>query len=372
MSVPCQVIMSAVEKVAPRYLAEEWDNVGLLLGNPSQSVERVLVTLDCTQAVVDEAIAEKADLILAHHPLIFKPLKQVRSDLPAQKPIADLLRHNIMFYAAHTNLDSCALSGSVILAEMLGLQEQDYLLPGYKEQLFKVVVFVPQEYSLKVREAMAKAGAGCSGNYDTCFFQALGTGTFRPLPGAQPFIGQIGKTEEVGEARLETITTAHDLDRVIRAMLKAHPYEVPAYDILPTQNPGPQFGIGRIGSLPEEEPLGNIVEKINQFLGLNKIQVAGDLDKKIKKAAVSTGSGGSLIKKAAFKGAGVLIAGDISHHEALDALAEGMAIIDPGHYATEWFMVENLMNHLVKVMQANKKPIEFKLSTINTNPFMIV
>ncbi len=369
MSVSCQLLMSTVEKVAPKQLAEDWDNVGLLIGDSAGQVSKVLVTLDCTPAVVDEALEQKADLILAHHPLIFSPLKQVRFDLPGQKQVARLIGKNMMFYAAHTNLDSSSLGASALMAESLGVREQEFLSSGYKEQLYKVTTFVPEAYASAVRLEMSKAGAGGIGNYNECFFQTAGTGTFRPLDRANPFIGQVGKLEEVAEVRLESVVPAKNLDRVVRAMLKAHPYEVPAYDVIPTLNSGSEFGIGRIGYLPQEQTLGQLVEKVKSMLGGCSVRVAGSLRQKIKKAAVSSGSGGSLVKKAAFKGAGVFIAGDISHHDALDALEAGMAIIDPGHYATEWLMMENLQTYLQQQMQREKRDVEIVLSNVKTEPF---
>jgi dinuclear metal center YbgI/SA1388 family protein len=369
LSIACQVLISAIEKVAPRHLAEEWDNVGLLIGEPGREIRRVLFTLDCTPEVVQEAVTSQVDLIVAHHPLLFKPIKQIRYDRPGQSDIATLIRNNIMFYAAHTNLDSCPIGGNATLAENLALTEQEFLQPGYREQIFKVVVFVPEASVVQVRESMSKAGAGALGNYNECFFETQGTGCFRPLEGANPFIGKIGTLESVAEIRLESIVTAKNLDRVIRAMLKAHPYEVPAYDIIPTKNPGAEYGIGIVGKLKAEIRLKELALKIKAQLGGGNLRVVGDLDKQIKKVALCTGSGGSLVKNAAFKGAGVLIAGDISHHEALDAQAAGMAIIDPGHYATEWFMVEKLQQYLIEEMNKDKRKVELVLSTIKTEPF---
>ncbi len=369
MSVSCQLLISAVEKVAPKQLAEDWDNVGLLIGDPAGQVSKVLVTLDCTPAVVDEAVERGVEFILAHHPLIFSPLKQVRFDLPGQKQVARLISKNIMFYAAHTNLDSSSLGASARMAESLGLREQEFLSPGYKEQVYKVITFVPEAYASGVRQEMSKAGAGGIGNYNECFFLSTGTGTFRPLAGADPFIGQVGKLEQVAEVRMETIVPGKNLDRVVRAMLKVHPYEVPAYDVIPTLNPGSEFGIGRVGYLPQEQSLGQLLEKVKDMLGGCNVRVAGKLDQKIKKAALSSGSGGSLVKRAAFKGAGVFIAGDISHHDALDALEAGMAVIDPGHYATEWLMMENLYNYLQEQMRREKRDVEFVLSSVKTEPF---
>jgi len=372
MSVSCQVIMSAVEKVAPRHLAEEWDNVGLLVGDPAQAINRVMLTLDCTPEVVTEGIERKVDLILAHHPLIFSPMKQVRTDLPGQSLVAKLIRSGISFYAAHTNLDCCPMGGTNLIAKKLGLTAREFLLPGFTEKLYKLVVFVPVEYQERVREAMSKAGAGGMGDYEECFFQTAGTGTFRPLPGADPFIGRVGSLEKVDEIRLETIVPSGSLQRTIRAMLKVHPYEVPAYDILPTDNPAEGYGIGTVGYLPREYTLGELVDEVKQMLGNCGMRVAGDFNKKMQKAAVCTGSGGSLVRKAAFKGAGALIAGDISHHEALDALESGMAIIDPGHYATEWLMVENLFNCLKEQLAAEKRNVEIILSQVKTEPFVFI
>lgn len=372
MTIACQLLTSAVEKIAPRYLAEEWDNVGILIGDPSQQISKVLLTLDCTEKVVQEAVNLQADMILAHHPLIFKAMKQVRYDRPGQDLVARLIRQDIMFYAAHTNLDSCPIGGNELMAKSLGLKDQEFLLPGYKEQIFKLTVFVPQEYADTVREAMGKAGAGAMGDYSDCFFQSEGKGMFRPLPGAEPFIGKVGNLAQVAEVRLESVVPAQSLGRVIRAMLRVHPYQVPAYDVIPTNNTAAEYGIGKIGHLPGPVTLRELAAQVKEMLGGCPLRVAGDLNATINKAAICTGSGGSVAKRAAVKGAGVLIAGDISHHEALDALASGMAIIDPGHYATEWFMVENLWQFLKNQMSAEKRDVELILSKIKTEPFMFM
>ncbi|MDA8442346.1 MAG: Nif3-like dinuclear metal center hexameric protein [Peptococcaceae bacterium] len=373
MTVACQVLLTEIEKVAPRYVAEEWDNVGLQLGDPARSISRVLLTLDCTPEVVQEAIDAKADLIVAHHPLIFKPLKQVRFDLPGQALVAQLLRHDIMFYAAHTNLDSSRLGSSGLLADKLGLVNQGFLEDGYRAPMYKVAVFVPTEHSLQVRTAMAQAGAGRIGDfYSECFFQTAGTGTFRPLTGANPFIGTIGELANVAETKLETVVSEHSLARVLKAMLKAHPYEVPAYDVIPTQAAGAEFGIGKVGKLSSELTLGELAQQVKDALGGCPLRVVGDLAKIIKKAAICAGSGGSFVPKAIFKGADVLIAGDIGHHDALDALAGGLTIIDPGHYATEWLMLENLQVYLNHAMKVEKKAVELVLSKVKTEPFNFI
>ena len=369
MTVALQVLMSEIEKIAPKFLAEDWDNVGLLIGSPSQGISRALVTLDCTPEVVQEGISKKVDVIIAHHPLMFKPIKQIRYDLPGQDLVASMIQNKIMLYAAHTNLDSCPLGGTALLADCLKLTEQEFIMPGYRDQILKLVVFVPEEHVDKVRESITKAGAGGMGDYTECSFQTSGTGMFRPQPGANPFVGTVGSLESVQEVRLETIAPARSIERVIRAMLKAHPYESPAYDIIPTLNKGMEYGLGLVGYLPSEVTLAQLVKDVKELLRVCSLRVAGNLETRIKKVAICTGSGGSVVKNAAFKGAGVLIAGDISHHDALDALAAGMAIIDPGHFATEWYMMEKLTGYLQGVMQREKRSVEIILSEIKTEPF---
>ena len=244
MSVTCQEIMDIMERLAPCQLAEEWDNVGLLIGDPGDRVEGVLVSLDLTAPVLAEASAKGANLILVHHPPIFRPLKELRTDTPLGKLLADVLKEKMQVYAAHTNLDVAPLGVSQQLARKLELVETRILQPAGEDKLFKLVVFVPESHEAHVRKSLGDAGAGWIGNYSHCTFRTAGKGTFRPLEGADPFLGRVGQLEEAAEYRLETIVPQSRLQEVIKAMLASHPYEEVAYDLYPLSNRGRAYGLG--------------------------------------------------------------------------------------------------------------------------------
>ncbi|MDN5347970.1 MAG: hypothetical protein PWP65_1534 [Clostridia bacterium] len=351
MATKCQEIINLVAEYAPPDLAAQWDNVGLLVGDPSQEVRRVLVSLDVTREVIDEALARGANLIISHHPLIFEPLRFLRFDTHPGKLVQQLISENIALYTAHTNLDHADLGVSYHLGLCLGLQEMQVLAPEFQEKYYKLVVFVPQGHEQKVMEALGRAGAGWIGNYSHCTFRALGTGTFLPLEDSSPFIGQKGKLEEVQEYRLETIVPRVCLQKVIRAMIEAHPYEEVAYDVYPLAGAGKARGPGRIGVLPQPEKLGDFAYRVKEALGTEKVAVTGDWEKDVVRVAVCGGAGAGLWPKALQAGADVLVTGDVKYHEARAVSEAGMALIDAGHYATERVIVPALVKYLEEKLQ---------------------
>jgi dinuclear metal center YbgI/SA1388 family protein len=371
MSVKCQVIMDAMEQLAPKYLAEKWDNIGLLLGSPAQGISKVLVTLDVTQAVVEQAVRDGVDLIITHHPILFTPVKNIRTDLPQGKMLASLLSANIAVYAAHTNLDSAVGGVNDILVGKFNLQEVKPLAVSYREKLYKLIVFVPKTHEEVVSRAIWEAGAGHTGDYSHCGFVAQGTGSFLPLGEAKPFIGQCGNFEQVEEIRFETIVPEKISRRVIRAMLKAHPYEEVAYDLYELINGGEEQGLGRVGKLVEPMPLKEFISRVKMTLGIEYVSVSGDQEKMIKKVAVCGGSGASLIQKAAFAGADVLVTGDVKYHDGQDALAAGIAVIDAGHFATEQPVVPYVTEYLVTCASKGKWSVEINSDVVNQDVFQV-
>lgn len=386
MSVSIGLIAQTIEKVAPKFWAEDWDNVGLLVGDASKPVERVLLTLDGTMEVVQEAKERRAQLILAHHPILFRPLKNLRSDnLAAQIPI-ELIQSGISYYAAHTNLDQSSFSSSWTLGNVLGLQKMEYLALGDSEKLLKLVVFVPRTHVENVRQALVKVGVGegitdgaHSANYAESFFAGDGMGMFRPLEGSEPTLGEIGELTRVEETRLESLIPERLLNRAVKALKNAHPYEEPAYDLIPLRNNGQPRGFGVIGNLVHPESLEELRQRV--FEGLKQItpetisfneffgsRFTGDPKREIRKIAIVNGSGGSFVSKAIFKGADLLITGDISHHEALDALEAGLSVLDIGHFWSEVPMILSLHSYL----QANKalKNVEFIVSHRLKSPWL--
>lgn len=393
MAVSVGQVEQLIEKIAPRSWAENWDNPGLLVGSSAQKVNKILLTLDLTLEVIDEAVQEKAGLIVAHHPLMFKPLKNLRIDNQgALLPLA-LFRNGISFYAAHTNLDQSILSSSEIFSRILGLEKTEYLEVTSSEKLIKIVTFVPEEQVEEVRKVLAAEGVGSgitdgkhSANYSDCFYQTKGEGMFKALDGADPTIGNIGELTRVAEIRLESIVEDKSLGRVVKALHKAHPYEEPAYDLIPLKNVGKQRGYGVIGYLPEPLPVGELWEKFLGILNnnesgnkifpasynLSSIRIAGDLNKKVKKIAISNGSGSSFVQKAIFKGADLFITGEIGYHDVLDSLEAGMAVGELGHFLSEIPMIQSLYEYLrsgkmmddVQIVLSSKNIVPWKKSWI--------
>jgi dinuclear metal center YbgI/SA1388 family protein len=371
MSVKCQVIMDAMDKLAPRHLAAEWDNVGLLVGSPAQDIEKIFVTLDVTDLVLAQAAACGANMIISHHPLFFKPLRNLRTDLPQGNLLAAILRQGIAVFAAHTNLDSANGGVNDVLANLLALKNIQRLTTDTTEELFKLVVFVPETHAQIVQDALHKAGAGHIGKYSHCMFITEGTGTFLPLEGTNPFIGQPGKVEHVREVRLETIVPSKFRRRVVHALLKAHPYEEVAYDLYLLSNPGKQYGLGRIGQLEKPVTLRDFAQYVKKRLKTDFVRVAGNSDHLISTAAVCGGSGASLLHKAAFAGADVLITGDIKYHEAQEALSAGISLIDAGHFATEQPVVDVLSEYLLDCAKTSKWSVAIEANNNINNLFSI-
>lgn len=365
MSVKCQTIIEALERLAPRHLAEEWDNVGLQLGSPSQEINGVLVALDLNENVVAAAERSGADLIVCHHPLFFKPLKKIRTDLPEGRLLARLIKADIAVYAAHTNLDIAQGGVNDILAAKLGLGKTEGLAVTGEEEMCKLTVFVPESHWQKTADAMSKAGAGQVGNYSNCTFRTSGYGRFLPLEGANPFIGNQGQIAEVEEIRLETILPERISRRVVKAMLAAHPYEEAAYDLQALKNKGSVQALGRIGCLPEMLAADEFIALVKKSLGVEKIRVAGVRKKELRKVAVCGGSGASLLAKAAFAGADAYVTGDVKYHEAQSAAEAGLLLLDAGHFATEWPIVEVLKNYLTEEAKKLKWQIAIESAVQN-------
>lgn len=364
-------IAQLIESLAPRRLAEEWDNVGLQVGDSSREVARVLVTLDLTDKVLDEAISTDCRLVVAHHPLIYKPLKHLRPDTPQGRRLVRLIREDIALYVAHTNYDMAKGGTADVLAAALNLQDAEILAPSGEEKYLKLVVFVPRGHEDRVRDALAEAGAGWIGNYSHCTFQTGGTGTFMAREGANPFLGQIGELEKAEEFRLETILPESISRRVVQAMIEAHPYEEVAYDLYPLANSGRTYGAARLGSLPEARTLADLAGVVKTVLEVPWVRVAGDPAKKVVKVAVVPGSAGSFIGKAAFAGADVLVGGDLDYHDVREALDAGMAVIDPGHYASEVLALPSLVLYLEGKLRDGGYGTTVSLSANGSDPFSV-
>jgi dinuclear metal center YbgI/SA1388 family protein len=347
VSVTCGEIFSWLEQMAPLDSAEPWDNPGMQVGYAGQPVEKVLLALDVTSEVVDEALAKKVQLIICHHPMLFRPMKQLRTDAPDGSLLARLIRGDISVYAAHTNLDIAPGGVNDALASRLGLLAVKPLREK-RDDLVKIVVFVPTSHAEKVWGAMAEAGAGFIGNYSHCSFQVPGKGTFRPLTGARPFSGEIEKISTEDEIRIETVVPLRSSASVLRAMFLHHPYEEVAYDVLPLKNNLIRGGLGRIGDLPQAMQLSDFAEFVKSALDGSCLRVVGETGSQVRKVAVCGGAGADLIGDAARSGADALVTGDVKYHDAQSALEHGVCVVDAGHYATEFPVLNTLKQQMEK------------------------
>jgi dinuclear metal center YbgI/SA1388 family protein len=363
-------IIQLFEQFAPKGLAMEGDKIGLQIGRLNKKVDKVMIALDVLEEVIDEAIEKNVQLIIAHHPPIFRPLKNVITDTVQGRMIEKLIKHDIAVYAAHTNLDVAVGGVNDLLAEALGLEGTEVLVPTYETKLKKVVVFVPLSHADEIRRALGKAGAGYIGNYSHCSFSTEGTGRFLPGEDTNPHIGTQGQLEAVDEVRIETIVPEHLLKKVVSTMIKAHPYEEVAYDIYPVENTGEVLGLGRIGTIPEVT-LEEFAHKVKTALEVDQVRVVGNLTSKVKKVAVLGGDGNKYFTSAKFKGADVYVTGDIYYHTAHDALMQGLNMIDPGHNV-EKIMKKGLTDVLSKMCEQAGYEVEIFPSELNTDPFKFV
>ncbi|MFC0188156.1 Nif3-like dinuclear metal center hexameric protein [Fictibacillus aquaticus] len=366
-----QHCISILESFAPKRYAYEGDPIGLQVGTLQKKTTKVMIALDVLEEVVDEAIEKKADLIIAHHPLMYIPLKRIDTSTAKGRTIQKLLQHDITVYAAHTNLDVAEGGVNDWLADALKLQNRAVLQSSYEEELLKLAVFVPASHAERVREALGNAGAGHIGQYSHCSFTTNGTGNFMPLEGSSPFIGKQGIMESVEEVKIETILPASILNKAVSAMLNAHPYEEAAYDIYPVNNPGQKLGIGQIGTLPSPMNLEELAAHVKNAFSLKAVRAVKGHDRPIQKIAVVGGDGNKFIKGAISKGADALITGDIYYHNAHDAMEEGLTVIDAGHN------IEKIMKHgLQRVIDEGLKKDHYSteviVSEIHTDPFTFV
>ncbi|WZL74662.1 Nif3-like dinuclear metal center hexameric protein [Clostridiaceae bacterium 35-E11] len=372
MSENARKIVEIMEMIAPSYLAETWDNVGLQIGDLHKTIHKILVCLEITDSIIDEAVSKKVDMIICHHPLLFQPVKAIRKDNPIGKMIHQLVRHDIVLYCAHTNLDIVLGGTNDILAQILNVRETKPLVSMNKEKYYKLCVYVPKPHVEEVRDALCSTDAGHIGNYSHCTFQIEGVGTFKPLEGTNPFIGTCGTVERVSEYKVETIVSGGNLNEAIENMQKAHPYEEVAYDVIPLKNDIVKYGLGRVGEFTEAIRLSLLCEEIKQKLGMKYIRFVGDANKQIKKIGLCTGSGAEFIYDAYEAGCDCYITGDVKYHDAQYATGLGIAVIDAGHFETENIMGRTLVQRLNKIIEEKGFHVEVILSNTCINPFQTI
>lgn len=364
-------IISLFEQWSPKRFAMEGDPVGLHIGQLNRPVERVLVTLDVNEQVIDEAIETGAQLIIAHHPPIFRPIKSIWTDTVQGKMIEKCIKHDIAVYAAHTNLDIAPGGVNDMLAERIGLTETEMLEKTYSEQLMKLAVFCPEQDADALRQALAKAGAGAIGDYQGCSFSSSGIGRFTPESGANPTIGEVGKPEQVEEERIEVVFPAGLQTKLLKAMLAAHPYEEPAFDLFALKQQTNVQGLGRIGTLPQSMPLQDFAEHVKRVFQVPALRFVGDPSKEVKKVAVLGGDGNKYIHAAKRRGADVLVTGDLYYHVAHDAQALDLAVVDPGHNI-EKIMIQGVAKKMTADCESNRYDVEFIESKVITEPFQFI
>ncbi len=363
-------IIQLFEQFSPKSYAMEDDKIGLQIGRLNKPVENVMIALDVLEEIVDEAIMKNVQLIIAHHPPIFRPLKAIATDTPSGRMIEKLIKHDIAVYAAHTNLDVAVGGVNDMLAEALQLTNTEVLYPTFETKLKKLVVYVPIENVDDVKKAIGDAGAGAIGNYSHCTFSSPGIGQFLPNDLANPHIGTSGILESVKEERVETIFPANLERRILSAMFKAHPYEEVAYDIYQLENKGEVLGLGRIGNI-EEMTLKDFATHVKQALDVTGVRVVGDMNSIVKKVAVLGGDGNKYFSAAKFKGADVYVTGDMYYHVAHDAMMMGLNIVDPGHNV-EKVMKNGVAKQLTKMCEEKGYQVSFIPSEINTDPFQFM
>ncbi|MBP6964670.1 MAG: Nif3-like dinuclear metal center hexameric protein [Armatimonadetes bacterium] len=355
-------IIPILEEIAPPHYAQEGDSIGLQIGDPDADVSSIVVSVDVTPEVVRECARRSADLLITHHPLIspnWQPLPSVRLDVYPQSLVYQLINSGIALYVMHTNYDSADGGINDTLAEKLGVLDGEVMLPTWTDKLFKLVTFVPADALDAVRDAISEAGAGWIGKYSHCTFQTPGVGTFKPLEGAEPYVGKVGELEKTPEIRLETIVPDDRLHDVISAMIAAHPYEEVAYDVYPLKNEGRTHGIGLCGSLRKPTTFGAFCEMLCKVLTVPDPRKAGDPDSKVEKVAMLGGGGSKRIGLAHSMGADVYVTGDVNHHQFLEAKALGINVIDATHFWTERPGMVALAPRLKDILSSDGIAVEY-------------
>ncbi|HAH23384.1 MAG TPA: Nif3-like dinuclear metal center hexameric protein [Prolixibacteraceae bacterium] len=335
-----------IESIAPLSFQESYDNSGLIIGHPEDEISGILITLDITEEVIEEAINRKLNMVIAHHPIIFSGLKKLTGKNYIERCVAKAIKYDIAIYSAHTNLDGVFGGVNSKICEKLQLQNCRMLIPmqGF---LKKLVTFVPSADAERVRTALFETGAGHIGNYDSCSFNQTGTGSFKGNELTNPYIGEKNKLHFEDETRIETIFPKHLQHTIIQALLKAHPYEEVAYDIYPLDNEFPLGGTGMIGELVEPMEEMTFLQNLKKTFNCPVVKYTRLLGKPIKTVAVCGGAGSSFLNKAIAQKADIFISGDFKYHQFFDA-EQQIIIADIGHFESEQFTKEVFYELLTK------------------------
>lgn len=355
-------VASIIESFSPLGLQESYDNAGLAIGSPSAVVKGILISLDVTPEIIDEAIATGCNLIIAHHPIIFNGLKRITGATLTEKTVIKAIQNGIAIYTAHTNLDSAWGGVSHVMAEKLNLTNIEVLAPA-DSQLVKLVTFAPTSEVHKVRQALFDAGAGNIGNYDNCSYNTEGQGTFRGNESTKPFVGEKGKLHFESETRIEVVVPKPILNKVVSAMKVAHPYEEVAYDIYHLGNKNPRAGLGVIGLLKNPINTEDLLHAIKPIFNCTHIKHSNIVKSQVKKVALCGGSGSSLLSHAISQNADVFITADIKYHGFFET-ENKILLVDIGHYESELYAIDIFYELLTK----NLPTFAIRKTSLNTNP----
>ncbi len=359
----------------PRW-AQDWDAVGLVTGDPDQAVRRVLLAVDPVQAVVDEAVAWGADLLVTHHPLLLRGVHSVATTHPKGRAVTALVRAGLALHVAHTNADVADPGVSDALAGTLGLTDLRPLRPEPADPLDAIVTFVPDADAERVVDALAAAGAGRVGDYERCAFTSAGTGTFTPLPGADPAVGSVGQRESVAETRVEMVLARPRRTAVVAALRAAHPYEEPAFDVLELAGLPGSRGPGRVGTWLAGGTLRELAAHVAAVLPptAHGVRVGGDLDRPARTVAVCGGAGDDLFDAVRSAGADAYVTADLRHHPASEALEHpGTGLVDVSHWASEWPWLPEcarLLRERLGGAGATADTVEMRVSRLVTDPWV--
>jgi len=365
--------VTALERAYPPELAADWDAVGLVCGDPAETLTSVLVCVDAVPETVEEAVESGAQLLVAHHPLLLRGVHGVGADTPKGALLHRLVRAGAALFTAHTNADAADPGVSDALAAAVGLDVTGPLVAAEAPPLDKIITFVPTGPDLgAVHAALAAAGAGNIGDYSHCSFATAGTGQFKPLAGAHPTIGEVGRLERVAETRLEMVLPRARRAAVVEALRAAHPYEEPAFDLLELAPIPSRRGLGRIGALPEPEPLSAFTARVAAGLPATAwgVRAAGDPDRVIRRVAVCGGAGDSALDAALAAGVDAYVTADLRHHPASEHLLRpaAPALVDVAHWASEWPWCAQAADVLRAALGGS---VEVRVSTRRTDPWSI-
>lgn len=362
-------IIAHLEACYPVAWAVAGDRVGLQVGRLDAQVEVLLVALEASPAVVAEAQARGAQLLLTHHPLLYHPVEEVREDRPGGQLLAAIIRAGLAVVSYHTNLDVAPAGLNDYLAQILELQGVEVLAETSRDRWLKLTVFTPVGYEDRVRQALFDDRIGVIGRYSKCSFAARGQGTYLALEGARPFRGEPASLSRAVESRLEVLVPESRLGAAVSRLKAAHPYEEVAYDLYPLNNPGVPLGFGRIGRFPQPVPFAEVISRVKQTFGVAQVRVWGSPPPQVARVAVCGGSGGDLIAAAREQGAQIFLTGEVRHHQAVPGDSREFAVLEVGHFHSEVVFMPRWASQLRHLFQEVGLTVEVEVSGAETSPF---